>query len=110
MLLLDAGLTWLLSLPTRGRCGWACLSPAQPPIEGIRLPSDTVSSHHTAVGSGALLGDARPLDLDTYGGVDCLGTYIINVCIGCMAFTRVCLPYVGIVMMCMHVFLVKLPS
>jgi hypothetical protein len=36
--------------------------------------SDVVSSHRVAVGGGALIGDARPLDLDTCGGVDCLGT------------------------------------
>jgi hypothetical protein len=41
-LLRDAGLTWLLSLPMRGRCGWASLSPApaynlQPSDEGIGL-------------------------------------------------------------------------
>jgi hypothetical protein len=32
-----------------------------------------VLSHRAAVGSGALLGDERPLDLDTCEGVDYLG-------------------------------------
>jgi hypothetical protein len=59
------------------------------------------------VGGGALLGDARPLELDTRGGVGYMGACIIGFYIGCMAFTRPCLPYAGIAM---SVFLVMLPS
>jgi hypothetical protein len=71
------------------RCGRACLSLAQPPGEGIRIPSGIVSSHHAALGGGALLEDAQPMYLDTCEGVDSLGTYIIDFYIGCMAFIKV---------------------
>jgi hypothetical protein len=68
----------------------------------------TILSHRATVGGGALLGDARPLGSGTCGGADYLGTCIIDLYIGCMAFTRVCLPYVRIVMT--HVvFLVQSP-
>jgi hypothetical protein len=71
--------------------------------------SGAVSSHRAAVVSGTLVGDTQPLVSGSCGDVDYLGTCIIDFYIGCMAFTRVCLPHIGIVMMCMHVFLVKLP-
>jgi hypothetical protein len=57
---------------------------------------------------GALLGDMPPLVLDICEGVDCLGIYIIDFYIERIAFTRVCLPYVGIVTVCMRVSLVEL--
>jgi hypothetical protein len=66
-------------------------------------------SRHVAVGGGALLGDTQPLGLDICGGVDYLGTYVIEFYIERIAFTRVCLPYAGIIMVCMRVSLVELP-
>jgi hypothetical protein len=47
--------------------------------------------------------------LDACGGVNCLGTCIIDFYIERMDFSMVCLPHVGIIMMCMHVSLAKLP-
>jgi hypothetical protein len=47
--------------------------------------------------------------LDICEGVDYLGTCIIDFYIGCMTFTRLELPYIGIVMMRMLVFLIKSP-
>jgi hypothetical protein len=110
-LLLDVVLTWTLSLPMQGggQCGWACLSPVQLSSEGTRLPVRHRLVPLCSSGRGALLGDARPLDFGTCGGADYLGTWIIDFYIGCMAFTRVCLHYVGIIIMCMRVFLVKSP-
>jgi hypothetical protein len=62
-----------------------------------------------AVGGGALLGDAKPQGLDICGGIDRLGTRVINVYMECIAFTKICLPYVGIIMVCMRISLVELP-
>jgi hypothetical protein len=61
------------------------------------------------VGGGALLGDTKPLSLDIYGGIDRLGTHLTEFCMKHNAFTRVCLPCVGIIMVCMFVSLVELP-
>jgi hypothetical protein len=40
---------------------------------------------------------------------DYLDTYVIDFYIEHMDFTRVSLPYVGIIMMCMRISLMKLP-
>jgi hypothetical protein len=62
-----------------------------------------------AVGGGALLGDVKPPGLDICGGVDCLGTCVIEFYMECIAFTRICFPYVGIIIMRMRVSLILLP-
>jgi hypothetical protein len=61
------------------------------------------------VGVGALLGDVKPPGLDICGGVDCLGTSVIEFCTEHIAFMRICFLYVGIIIMCMCVSLVLLP-
>jgi hypothetical protein len=66
-------------------------------------------SHRAAVGGGALMGDAKPPILDIYGGADCLGTCAIEFYMEHIAFTKICLPYVGIIVVCMRVTLVELP-
>jgi hypothetical protein len=68
-----------------------------------------VLSHCVAVGGGALLGDAKPLGLDICGAIACLVTCVIEFYMERIAFTRICLPYVGIIMACMRVSLVELP-
>jgi hypothetical protein len=72
------------------------------------LPS-VVLSHWAVAGGGALLGDVNPLGLNICEGVDHLGTCIIEFYTERIAFTRICLPYVGIIMVCMCVSLIKLP-
>jgi hypothetical protein len=72
------------------------------------LLSGVILSRHAAMDGGALLGDTPPPVLDIYGGVDCLGICIIDFYIEHIALTRVCLPYVGIVIVCMRVSLVEL--
>jgi hypothetical protein len=52
------------------------------------------------VGSGALLGDERPLDLDTCEGVDYLGHGFLHRVYG---FYHGRITYVRLIMMCMHV-------
>jgi hypothetical protein len=64
--------------------------------------------HCVAVGSGALLGDAKPRGLDICGGVEHLGTCVIEFYTERITFTRICLPYVGIIIVCMRVSLVEL--
>jgi hypothetical protein len=68
-----------------------------------------VLSRRAVAGGGTLQRDMQPLVLDACGGVDCLGTCIINFYIERMDFTRVCLPYVGIITVSMRVSLAKLP-
>jgi hypothetical protein len=68
-----------------------------------------ILSHRAIVGGGALLGDAKAPGLDIYGGADCLGTCVIEFYMECIAFTRICLTYVGIIMVCMRVSLVEIP-
>jgi hypothetical protein len=68
-----------------------------------------VLSHHVAVGGGALLWDAKPSDLDICGGIDHLDTCVIEFYTEHIAFTMICLPYVEIITVCMHVSLVVLP-
>jgi hypothetical protein len=75
----------------------------------VFLPS-IILSRRVAVGGGALLGDAKPPSLDICEGVDRLGTCVIEFYTERIAFTRICLPYVGIIMVCMCVPLVELPS
>jgi hypothetical protein len=67
-----------------------------------------VLSRHAAVGGGALLGDTQPLVWGSCRDVDCLGTCITDFYIGCMVFTKICLPHIGIVTVHMRVFMVKL--
>jgi hypothetical protein len=55
------------------------------------------------------LGDAKPPGLDICGAVDRLGSCVIEFYIECIAFTKICVPYVGIIMVCMCVSLVELP-
>jgi hypothetical protein len=57
---------------------------------------------------GALLGDTQPPGLNICGGVGWLDTYVIEFFIECVAFARICLAYVGIMMVCMRVPLIKL--
>jgi hypothetical protein len=71
--------------------------------------SGAVLSRRATAGGGALLGDAKPPALDICEGVDCLGTYVIEFYTERIAFTRICLPYVGIIMVCIRVYLVELP-
>jgi hypothetical protein len=47
--------------------------------------------------------------LDICEGVDRLGTYVIEFYMECIAFTRIYLPYVGIIMVCICVSLVEIP-
>jgi hypothetical protein len=61
------------------------------------------------VGGEALLGDAKPLGLNICNGVDRLGTCVIEFYMERITFTTICLPYVGIIMVCMHVSSVELP-
>jgi hypothetical protein len=49
-----------------------------------------------------------PLGLDICGGIDHLVTYVIEFYTERIAFTRIFLPYVGIIMVCMCVSLVEL--
>jgi hypothetical protein len=69
----------------------------------------TVLSRPTAATGGAFLGDAKPPGLDIYEGVGRLGTYVIEFYMKRIAFTRICLPYVEIIMVCMRVSLTELP-
>jgi hypothetical protein len=47
---------------------------------------------------------------DICDGIDRLGTCVIVFCMERIAFTKICLPYIGIITVCMHVSLVELPS
>jgi hypothetical protein len=78
-------------------------------MRGQGLLSGTVLSSHVAMSGGALLGDVKLSGLDICGGIDRLGTCVIEFYTKSIAFTRICLPYVGIIMVCMHVSLVELP-
>jgi hypothetical protein len=77
-------------------------------MRGQGFLSGAILSHRAAVGGGALLRDMQPLCLDICGGVECLDTCFIELYIDHVAFTRIYLPYVGIIMVCMHVALVEL--
>jgi hypothetical protein len=68
-----------------------------------------ILSCHVVVGGGALPGDAKSPGLDICGGIDLLSTCVIEFYTECIAFTRICLPYVGIITVCMRVSLVELP-
>jgi hypothetical protein len=61
------------------------------------------------VDSGAFPGDAKSPGLDICGGVDCMGTCVTEFYMERIAFTRVCLPYTGVIMARMRVSLVELP-
>jgi hypothetical protein len=54
-------------------------------------------------------GMQNPLGLDICGGVDFLGTYVIEFYMEHISFTKIHLPYVGIIMVCMRVSLVEQP-
>jgi hypothetical protein len=68
-----------------------------------------ILSRRAIVGGGALLGDTKPPGLDICGGANQLGTCVIKFYIEHVAFTRICSPKVGIIMMYMRVSLVELP-
>jgi hypothetical protein len=51
----------------------------------------------------------QPPVLDVCGGIDCLGSCIIDLYIEHMDFTMVCFPYVGIIIVHTCVSLAKLP-
>jgi hypothetical protein len=53
-----------------------------------------VLSHHVAVDDDASLGNAKSPGLDICGGNDRLGTCVIEFYMECIAFTRICVPYV----------------
>jgi hypothetical protein len=78
-------------------------------IRGQCFLPGTVLSRRAAVGGGAFLGDAKPPGLDICECVDRLGTYVIEFYTEHIAFTRICLPYAGIIMVCICVSLVELP-
>jgi hypothetical protein len=69
----------------------------------------TILSHRAAAGGGALLGDAEPPSLEICECVDHLGTYIIEFYTEHIAFTRICLPYAGMIMVWIRVSLVEQP-
>jgi hypothetical protein len=94
-----AGLAFPLHLPTA--CSYQ--------MRGHGFLSGTVLSHRAAVGGGALLGDVKPSSFDVGGGVDYLGTCVIEFYMKRIIFTRICLPYVGVIMVHMRVSLVELP-
>jgi hypothetical protein len=66
-------------------------------------------SHRAAVVVALYSGMQNPLGLDICGGADHLGTCVIEFYTEHIAFSRIHLPYVGIIMVCMHVSLVELP-
>jgi hypothetical protein len=78
-------------------------------MRGQGFQPGTVLSHHATMGGGTLLGDVKPPGFDNYGGADSLCTCVIDFYMNHIAFTRICLPYVGIIMVCMCVSLVELP-
>jgi hypothetical protein len=61
---------------------------------------DAILSHQAAARGGSLLGDAKPPGLDICEGIDHLGTCIIEFYMERIVFTRICLPHVGITMVC----------
>jgi hypothetical protein len=73
----------------------------------VFLPG-VVLSHQATAGNGALPGDVKLLGLHICEGVVRLGTYV-EFYTECIAFTRICLPYAKIIMVCIHVSLVELP-
>jgi hypothetical protein len=69
----------------------------------------TVFFRLAAAGGGTLLGDTKPSRFDICEGVDCLGTCVIEFYTEHITFTRICSPYVGIIMVCIHASLVEIP-
>jgi hypothetical protein len=67
-----------------------------------------VLSRRAIAGGGTLLEDVKPSGLDICEGVDRLGTCIIEFCAEQIAFTRICSPYAGIIMVCICVSQVEL--
>jgi hypothetical protein len=90
-------------------CPYSDLQPAAIQTRGQSFLPGTVLPRRALVGGGALRGDTQPPVLDACGGVDCLGICIIDFYIEHMDFTKVCLPYTRIIMVCMCVSLAKLP-
>jgi hypothetical protein len=78
-------------------------------MRGLGFLPGAVLSYRAVAGSGSLLGDVKPSGLDIREGVDRLCTCIIEFYTEHIAFTRIYLPYIGIIMVCMRVSLVKLP-
>jgi hypothetical protein len=62
-----------------------------------------------AAGGGTILGDTKPSGLDICEGVDYLGTCVIEFYTEHITFTRICSPYVGIIMVCIRALLVEIP-
>jgi hypothetical protein len=69
--------------------------------------SGAALDHHAVVGSGAFPGGAKPLNLDIWCSVDHLGTCVTESHMEKLAFTRVCLSYVRVIMVIMRVSLVE---
>jgi hypothetical protein len=78
-------------------------------LRGHGFLSGVVWSHRAAMDGGALPRDARPPGLDICWCVDCLGTYVIEFYMECIAFTRTCLPCARVTMVCMRVSMIELP-
>jgi hypothetical protein len=70
--------------------------------------SSTALSHRTAVGGGTFPGDAKPPGLDIYWSVDRLGTYASEFYMEYIVFTRICLLYLRVITVFMHVSLIEL--
>jgi hypothetical protein len=113
-LLRGVGLTWLLSLSTWriDVDGLAC------PLHRPTVHSCQMRTHGLMLGnvlscrcSGrwCLIGGCKALGLDICGGADWLGTCVIEFYTNRIDFTRICFPYVGIIMMWMCVSLILLP-
>jgi hypothetical protein len=60
------------------------------------------------VDGGTFPMDAKPPGLDIRWSVDHFGTYIAELYMEYIIFTRTCLPYVKVIMVFMHVSLVEL--
>jgi hypothetical protein len=107
-------LAWLLSLPLWGQCERAGL-PLHRPMACIQqtrkqyFKSCAALSHHAEASSGGFSEDAKPLDSDICLSVDHLGPMSLSFYMGRVSFTRVSLPCGGVLVACMHIFLIELP-
>jgi hypothetical protein len=111
----NGGLNWLgcSIFLCGGWCGLISLHPApsyglQPSDKGTWLPVRCHLVPSCSMYGGALLGAAKPPDLDICGGIDRLGTCVIEFYTESIGFTRICLPYAGIITVCMCVSLVEM--
>jgi hypothetical protein len=71
--------------------------------------SGIVLSYYAAASGGSFLGDAKPSVLDICWSAYRLGTCVIEFLDGHVIFTRVSLPYGGVLVVCMRIFLIELP-